>query len=33
LILVMKQGKLVARGSHDDLMNKSLAYRRIFSET
>ena len=32
LILVMKQGKLVARGSHEDLMNKSLAYRRIFSE-
>jgi len=32
LILVMKQGRLVARGSHEDLMNKSLAYRRIFSE-
>lgn len=32
LILVMKQGKLVARGSHEDLMDKSLAYRRIFSE-
>ena len=33
LILVMRQGKLVARGSHEDLMRNSLAYRRIFSET
>jgi ATP-binding cassette subfamily B protein len=33
LILVMRRGKLVARGSHEDLMKKSLAYRRIFSET
>ena len=33
LILVMRQGRLVARGSHEDLMKKSLAYRRIFSET
>jgi ATP-binding cassette subfamily B protein len=33
LILVMRRGKLVARGTHEGLMKKSLAYRRIFSET
>jgi len=32
LILVMKRGRLVAAGSHDDLMQTSEAYRRIFSE-
>ena len=33
VILVMRKGRLVASGSHDDLMKKSEAYRRIFSET
>jgi len=32
LILVMRKGRLVAAGSHDDLMQTSEAYRRIFSE-
>jgi ATP-binding cassette subfamily B protein len=32
LILVLRQGRLVAAGSHDDLMDTSEAYRRIFSE-
>jgi ATP-binding cassette subfamily B protein len=31
-ILVLRGGKLVAAGSHDDLMKTSEAYRRIFSE-
>jgi ATP-binding cassette subfamily B protein len=32
LILVLRRGRLVAGGSHDDLMRSSPAYRRIFSE-
>ncbi len=32
VILVLKKGRLVAMGSHEDLMDKSEAYRRIFSE-
>jgi ATP-binding cassette subfamily B protein len=32
LILVSRGGKLVAVGTHDDLMKTSEAYRRIFSE-
>jgi ATP-binding cassette subfamily B protein len=32
LILVLRQGRLVASGTHDDLMRTSEAYRRIFSE-
>ena len=32
LILVLRQGRLVAAGSHDELMNTSEAYKRIFSE-
>jgi ATP-binding cassette subfamily B protein len=32
LILVLRQGKLVASGSHAHLMKTSKAYRRIFSE-
>jgi len=32
LILVSRGGKLVAAGTHDDLMQTSEAYRRIFSE-
>jgi ATP-binding cassette subfamily B protein len=32
LILVMRQGRLVASGTHDELMDTSEAYRRIFSE-
>ncbi len=32
LILVMKAGELVAVGKHEDLMETSPAYRRIFSE-
>jgi ATP-binding cassette subfamily B protein len=32
LILVLRQGRLVAAGSHDDLMDTSEAYRRIFTE-
>jgi ATP-binding cassette subfamily B protein len=31
-ILVLKGGKLVAAGNHDDLLATSEAYRRIFSE-
>lgn len=31
-ILVLRAGKLVAAGNHDDLMKTSEAYRRIFSE-
>ncbi|UCD98551.1 MAG: ABC transporter ATP-binding protein [Chloroflexota bacterium] len=32
LILVLRQGRLVAAGSHEDLMDTSEAYRRIFLE-
>lgn len=32
LILVMRKGRLVAAGSHEQLMRESEAYRRIFSE-
>jgi ATP-binding cassette subfamily B protein len=32
LILVLRQGRLVAAGSHDDLLDTSEAYRRIFTE-
>lgn len=32
LILVLRKGRLVASGTHDDLMRSSEAYRRIFSE-
>ena len=32
LILVMRQGQLAAVGTHDDLMQTSESYRRIFSE-
>ena len=32
LILVLRQGELVAQGSHEDLMRTSESYRRIFSE-
>ena len=32
LILVLRKGRLVARGKHEDLMRTSESYRRIFSE-
>jgi len=32
LILVLRKGRLVASGTHEDLMKTSEAYRRIFSE-
>jgi ATP-binding cassette subfamily B protein len=32
LILVLRQGKLAAMGKHEELMQSSEAYRRIFSE-
>jgi ATP-binding cassette subfamily B protein len=32
LILVLRQGQLVAAGTHDELMRSSEAYQRIFSE-
>ena len=32
LILVLRQGRLVAAGTHDELMSSSDAYQRIFSE-
>ena len=32
LILVLRQGHLVAAGAHEELMNSSEAYQRIFSE-
>jgi ATP-binding cassette subfamily B protein len=32
LILVLRQGRLVAMGKHEDLLKTSEAYRRIFSE-
>jgi ATP-binding cassette subfamily B protein len=33
LILVLRKGRLVDRGTHEELMKSSEAYRRIFSET
>jgi ATP-binding cassette subfamily B protein len=32
LILVLRQGRLVAAGTHEELMRSSEAYQRIFSE-
>jgi ATP-binding cassette subfamily B protein len=32
LILVLRKGRLVARGTHEELMQTSEAYRRIFRE-
>ena len=32
LILVLRQGRLSAAGSHEELMGSSAAYRRIFTE-
>jgi ATP-binding cassette subfamily B protein len=32
LILVLRGGKVVASGSHDELLKTSPAYKRIFSE-
>jgi ATP-binding cassette subfamily B protein len=32
LILVLRQGRLVAMGDHNELMRSSPAYRRIFGE-
>jgi ATP-binding cassette subfamily B protein len=32
LILVIRNGRLVARGAHEDLLRTSDAYRRIFNE-
>jgi len=32
LILVIRKGKLIARGTHEELMKTSEGYRRIFSE-
>lgn len=32
LIIVLRQGKVAAIGSHDELMQTSLAYQRIFSD-
>ena len=32
MILVLRQGRLAAAGSHDELMRTSTAYRRIFTE-
>lgn len=32
LIIVLRQGRLVAAGTHDELMHSSDAYQRIFSE-
>ena len=32
LIIVLRQGKIVAVGQHEELLNTSEAYRRIFSE-
>jgi ATP-binding cassette subfamily B protein len=31
VILVIDKGRLVAAGSHDDLLRRSPAYRRIFA--
>ncbi|MCB0021277.1 MAG: hypothetical protein KDE09_25950, partial [Anaerolineales bacterium] len=33
LILLMKNGRLIAHGSHDELMADSPAYRQIFVPT
>jgi len=33
LILVMRKGRLSAMGTHDELMETSEAYRKIFSES
>jgi ATP-binding cassette subfamily B protein len=33
LILVLQKGVLVATGTHDELMQSSEAYRKIFEET
>lgn len=30
-IIVLKQGRIVAQGTHDDLLSSSEAYRRIFA--
>jgi ATP-binding cassette subfamily B protein len=32
LILVLRKGKLIASGTHEELMQSSEAYRRIFRE-
>ncbi len=32
LVLVMRQGRLVAKGSHEELMQSTPAYRRIFEQ-
>jgi ATP-binding cassette subfamily B protein len=32
LIIVLKQGRVVAIGKHEDLLNSSEVYRRIFQE-
>lgn len=32
LIVVLRQGEIIAAGSHEELMEKSTAYQRIFSE-
>lgn len=32
LVLVMRQGRLVAKGTHDELMERSAAYRAIFEQ-
>jgi ATP-binding cassette subfamily B protein len=29
-ILVLKNGELIAQGTHDELISQSAAYRRIF---
>ena len=30
LILLMKNGRLIAQGTHEELMAKSVVYRQIF---
>jgi ATP-binding cassette subfamily B protein len=32
LVLVMRQGRLVAKGTHTELMESSAAYRAIFEQ-
>ena len=32
IILVVRQGKITARGTHEELINKSLAYSQLFRE-